>query len=336
MYERGREKCGREKRGRERRGAYERAPHARGEAAPQTQKGKKARLFAFLYRGRKTNEGRMRFGVHPLFVAYGAFAALRGQLIPFIAATVCAVMHECGHAWYAARIGRRLERLCLLPSGAIVTGDIEGISLADEVRLALAGPAVNFVSALLFAALWWLWPETYPYTEAAAAASASLFAVNLLPALPLDGGRVLLCLIAKRRGEAAASRILKGVGAALAAVLAALFAAGCFAGKVNFSLLFFAAFVLGGSFGGKDCRYTRIRYDWRQNLSRGMPVRRVALSQRCTVRQALGYFERGTWLEISLFDDAGKHVATLSQRQICELFSSADIYRPLKDYITGG
>ena len=336
MYERGREKRGREKRGRERRGAYERAPHARGEAAPQTQKGKKARLFAFLYRGRKTNEGRMRFGVHPLFVAYGAFAALCGQLIPFIAATVCAVMHECGHAWYAARIGRRLERLCLLPSGAIVTGDIEGISLADEVCLALAGPAVNFVSALLFAALWWLWPETYPYTEAAAAASASLFAVNLLPALPLDGGRVLLCLIAKRRGEAAASRILKGVGAALAAVLAALFAAGCFAGKVNFSLLFFAAFVLGGSFGGKDCRYTRIRYDWRQNLSRGMPVRRVALSQRCTVRQALGYFERGVWLEISLFDDAGKHVATLSQRQICELFSSADIYRPLKDYITGG
>ena len=287
-------------------------------------------------RGRDTEApGRERFtvSVHPLFVLYAAFCCLRGQLFPFLASTVCAVMHECGHAWYAARIGCRLRRLCLLPSGALVTGDIGGISLADEVRLALAGPAVNAASAILFAALWWLAPETYPYTDVAAFTSLSLFAVNLLPALPLDGGRVLYCALARLRGEPFAQKGIRLAGVLLAAAIAALFAVGCAWGEYNVSLLFYAAFILGGTFGGKDCRYERIRYDLAPRLARGMEVRRVALSAGCTVKKALAYLERGRWLELLLFDGQGRLVCALSQAQLCAIAEKADIYRPLSDYI---
>ena len=242
-------------------------------------------------------------------------------------------MHEFGHAWYAARIGCRLRRLCLLPGGALVQGDIEGISLADEVRLALAGPAVNAVSAALFAALWWLAPETYPYTEAAALTSFSLFAVNLLPAYPLDGGRVLYCALARLRGEPFAQRAMRVVGVLLALACAALFALGCVWGEWNFSLLFYASFILGGTFGGKDCRYERIRYDLAPRLARGMEVCRVALSAACPVKKALAYFERGRWLELLLFDGQGRFLCALSQAQLYEIAERADIYRPLSDYI---
>ena len=283
-------------------------------------------------RGKKSKE-RFAVSVHPLFVVYAAFCCLRGQLFPFLASTVCAVMHECGHAWYAARIGCRLRRLCLLPSGALVTGDIEGISLADEIRLALAGPAVNVAAAVFFAALWWVAPEAYAFTDVAAFTSFSLFAVNLLPALPLDGGRVLYCVLARLRGEPFARRGMRVAGVLVAAAAAALFAVGCFWKTYNVSLLFYAAFILGGTFGGNDCRYTRIRYDVTPSLARGMEVRRVALLQSCTVKKALAYLERGRWLELLLFDERGRFVCALSQAQFCAIAEKADIYRPLSDYI---
>ena len=82
----------------------------------------KRRRSVFRARGaRKERKERFTVSVHPLFLLYGGFCCLRGQLFPVLAATVCAVMHEFGHAWYAARIGCRLSRLCLLPGGAMVT-----------------------------------------------------------------------------------------------------------------------------------------------------------------------------------------------------------------------
>ncbi len=295
------------------------------------------RRSVFRARGaRKERKERFTVSVHPLFLLYGGFCCLRGQLFPFLAATVCAVMHEFGHAWYAARIGCRLSRLCLLPGGAMVTGDIEGISLADEIRLALAGPAVNAASAVLFAALWWVAPATYAFTDVAAFTSASLFAVNLLPALPLDGGRVLYCIIARRRGEPAAQRRMRVVAVLFAAASAALFAAGAACGAWNVSVLFFAACVLEGSFGGKDCRYERIRYDRTARLRRGMEVRRVALSALCPVKKALAFLERGRWLELLLFDGEGRFVGALSQAQFCAIAERADIYRPIADYLAAG
>lgn len=297
----------------------------------------KRRRSVFRARGaRKEGKERFTVSVHPLFLLYGGFCCLRGQLFPFLAATVCAVMHEFGHAWYAARIGCRLSRLCLLPGGAMVTGDIEGISLADEIRLALAGPAVNAASAVLFAALWWIAPATYAFTDVAAFTSASLFAVNLLPALPLDGGRVLYCIIARRRGEPAAQRRMRVVAVLFAAASAALFAAGAACGAWNVSVLFFAACVLEGSFGGKDCRYERIRYDRTARLRRGMEVRRVALSALCPVKKALAFLERGRWLELLLFDGEGRFVGALSQAQFCAIAERADIYRPIADYLAAG
>lgn len=78
--------------------------------------------------------------VHPLFVLFGVWFFLRGELFLFCTFTVVAVIHECGHAFYAARIGCRLDTLRLLPCGAVVSGDIEGISLSDEIKLSPCGP----------------------------------------------------------------------------------------------------------------------------------------------------------------------------------------------------
>lgn len=292
--------------------------------------------FAAFFRGGKNaakpEKERFTVSVHPLFLLFGLWFFYKGQLFLFLVYTLVAVIHEFGHAAYAARIGCRLSRLRLLPCGAIVSGDIEGIPLSDEIRLALAGPLVNAVCAAGFVALWWLFPDTYPYTDTAAIASAFLAAVNLLPAYPLDGGRILCCFLVKWKGDTFARRCMLGAGIGLSCALAALFAASCFS-VPNVSILFFALFVLFGTFGARDERYTRFFQDFSRGLSRGMVVRRVALLQSSPVRRAITFLERGKYLELLLFDESGELVCVLSQDEFLKIVTRADIRAPIAAYL---
>lgn len=291
-----------------------------------------SKLFAFFgaAKRRRRQDGQERFtvSVHPLFLLFGLWFAYKGELLLFLVYTVVAVIHEFGHAAYAARIGCRLTRLRLLPCGAVVAGDIEGIPLSDEIRLALAGPLVNAACAAGFVALWWMFPDTYPYTDTAALASAVLAAVNLLPAYPLDGGRILCCFAVRFRGETFARRLMIGVGIAFSAIFVGLFIASCFFSP-NLTILFFALFILFGTFGARDERYLRLFADFRASLARGMPVKQVALSQSCTVRRALSFLERGKFLELSLYDEQGELVCVLSQSEFLAVAERADIRAPL-------
>ncbi len=277
---------------------------------------------------------RFTVSVHPLFVLFGVWFFLRGELFLFCTFTVVAVIHESGHAFYAARIGCRLDTLRLLPCGAVVSGDIEGISLSDEIKLALAGPAVNAACAVLFVALWWLFPDTYPYTDVAAYASAGLAVVNLLPAYPLDGGRIAYCACAKKRGEGFARRFTLALSLVIAAALLALFVCSCFVSP-NFSVLFFAGFIVCGAFDKRASRYRRIRFDLSAAMKRGMEIKKVALSDSCTVKKAISFLERGKYLEITVFDGEGEFLCELSEAELCAILERADIYRPIAEYLGG-
>ena len=107
-------------------------------------------------------ERAFRFRVHPLFLAAGLVSAFTGDLMLFLAAAVAAVEHECAHAFVARRYGFALDKLVLMPYGAVLSGDISGIAKRQELAVLAAGPLANAATALAFVALWWLFPETYP------------------------------------------------------------------------------------------------------------------------------------------------------------------------------
>ena len=283
---------------------------------------------------RAAEKERFTVYVHPLFVLFGVWFFLRGELFLFLVYTLVAVLHEFGHALYASRIGCRLTRLRLLPCGAVVSGDIEGIPLSDEIRLALAGPFANTACAALFAALWWVFPETYPYTDTAAFASLFLALVNLFPAYPLDGGRIVSCIAVRRRGEGFAHRLMLVLGILFFLFFCALFVLSFFS-VPNPSPLFFALFVLVGTLGARDERYTRLTYDPSLFLSRGVPVQQVAVGENCTVRRALSFLERGKMLELLIFDEAGELSCVLSQREFLDLAKDHPITCTLSEILEG-
>lgn len=275
---------------------------------------------------RGADSGKPKFSVHPLFLLVGIVSAFTGQLLVFFSACIAAVEHECAHAFAARRYGFTLDKIVLMPYGAVISGDISGISPKQEIAVCLAGPLSNALTALGFVALWWLYPESYPYTEAAALVSLSLFLVNLLPAYPLDGGR-LLKIALRPLGEKRARVVCTAVTLLSAAGILAYFIWSCFSAPA-FSALAFALMLAFGAFGGG--KYSRLRFSRNKSFSRGVEELRVAISADCTVQNALRFLRDDRYVVFVLYEDE-EFFGELSEGEFLSALGEGNYARPLRD-----
>ena len=187
--------------------------------------------------------GRISISVHSLFIILGIYYLAIGKGLVFLMITICAVVHELGHSLVAEKNGYRLDRIILMPFGAVIKGDFEEVRPKEQIKIALAGPLVNFAVGIFFVAVWWIYPETYTFTDVAVGVCLSLAVVNLLPAYPLDGGKVLNALLCLKLKKEKALLISKIVGIVFGISLLFLFFLSCFR-QINVSLLFFSLFIL--------------------------------------------------------------------------------------------
>lgn len=119
----------------------------------------------------------------------------------------CVVLHELGHSLVAMRFGVRVPRILLMPIGGMAELDDIPREPSREFLIAIAGPAVNFalIGMLWLAAGWPPQPffSDYPATLRGCAHllihwNLMMGVFNLLPAFPMDGGRILRALFALR------------------------------------------------------------------------------------------------------------------------------------------
>lgn len=132
------------------------------------------------------------------------------------------LLHEFGHALAARHYGIGTADITLLPIGGVARLLNSPNSPKEELVIALAGPAVNVALAgLIFAGLQ-LAPGLAGFGVAGALVvrwlhiNVALLLFNLIPAFPMDGGRVLRAMLATRMGFSGGTRIAARVGQVLA------------------------------------------------------------------------------------------------------------------------
>ncbi|NOY26125.1 MAG: hypothetical protein GXP62_09660 [Oligoflexia bacterium] len=113
------------------------------------------------------------------------------------------LLHELGHALTGRLFGVTTRDITLYPFGGIARMDITNLRAGPEIVISLAGPLVNLVLALLGMVLLQL---GLPLAGELVMVNLVLGIFNLVPAFPMDGGRVLRAVISLRRSPAAATR----------------------------------------------------------------------------------------------------------------------------------
>jgi Zn-dependent protease len=257
-----------------------------------------------------------------------SFAAAAGGVVYILAVFLCVVLHEYGHALTARRYGIKTRDIILLPIGGVARLERLPTQPLQELWVALAGPAVNIVIAAgLF--IWLtisaslepiqaLTLTTGPFLERIMAVNIFLVAFNMIPAFPMDGGRVLRALLATRTEYSRATQIAANIGQGIAVFFGLI---GLF---YNPLLLLIAFFVWIGA--AQEAGMAQM-----QSAIGGIPVQQAMLTDFKTL-QTNDTLDRAVELTLSGSQkdfpvvDNGRVQGILTQTDLLKALSARDQY----------
>ncbi len=238
---------------------------------------------------------------------YGVRAA--GMSALFICALfTCVVIHEVGHSLIARRFGKKAESITLLPIGGIAAIDQMPTKPGQEIAVSLVGPFINLAIAgilyvLVGAKTGVAMPNLYP--ESGKAFLAGLIGVNimlavfnLIPAFPMDGGRVLRGLLAMRMDSVRATIWAANIGQAIATFF------------IFFGVFFNLWLALIGIFlylGAGSEKQQVVLQSLLADVPAGeaMTTEYMSLKPDNTLTDALEHFHHGCQQDFPIIDDSG-------------------------------
>ena len=285
-----------------------------------------------------------------LLVAFFAFAGYQGSgsltnalitTVVILALFLCVVLHELGHSLVAQRLGIEIKDITLLPIGGVARLTSLPERPIDEVKIAVAGPLVNVVLAPVFFAIGIVLGAS-PLEPAniiqggnsvgqifayLGLINVALVLFNLIPAFPMDGGRVLRGLLASRLGAVRATDISSAVGQVFAI---GFFLIGLLSG--NFLLALVAVFIFFGASG--EAQMVRQR-----ELMRGLLVSDVmgtrprleTVTPYHTFGQVLDSIIHGYQEDFPVVDEDGRLVGMITRNEIMAAAHSPERYSSVRD-----
>lgn len=263
-----------------------------------------------------------------------AYEAVVG-IVTVLALFVCVVLHELGHALTARRYGIGTSDITLLPIGGVARLERMPKNPYQEFWVAVAGPAVNVViAALLFGIMLLMGQSTFASSDVLAGQSilANLFTINivlvifnLLPAFPMDGGRVLRALLAMRFPYLKATQIAASVGQFMAVLFALLGLMG------NPFLFLIALFVFVGA--GGEVRMAQLgELIGNLKVAHGMMTRFRTLSPGDTLQTVSDEILAGHQYDFPVCDD-GRYLGMFCREQLSEAITEHGVEYPIASLV---
>jgi Zn-dependent protease len=232
---------------------------------------------------------------------------------------LCVVLHELGHALTARSFGIRTPDITLLPIGGVARLERIPENPKQELAIAIAGPLVNVaIAAILifvlnaqaaFSDLQDLNVPRVAMLQKLASVNIFLVLFNLIPAFPMDGGRVLRALLAMRMNYTRATQVAATVGQGLAFVF------GLFGLFYNPMLLFIAFFVYLGA--SQEATLAQLK-----DITAGLPVSEAMVAElktlpdTATLDEAAETVLRTSQHDFVVTNDSGEMVGILTRDDI--------------------
>jgi Zn-dependent protease/CBS domain-containing protein len=285
-----------------------------------------------------------------LLLAFFGYLAFRdsGSLISalvtigiVVALFFCVLLHEFGHSLVAIRLGSEVQDITLLPIGGLARMKSLPERPIDEVKVAVAGPLVNVVLAPIFFGLALLFGGSLSVPTdiisgvdsvgqifvALGTINVALVIFNMIPAFPMDGGRVLRGLLATRLGPVRATDISSTVGQGFAI----LFILVGFLGQ-NFLLAIVGFFVFLGASG--EAQFVRQREQMRGltvSDVMGTKGRTETVTPYHNFGQVLDSVIHGYQEDFPVVDEDGNLVGIITRSEIMAAAHSPNRYATVRD-----
>ncbi len=262
-------------------------------------------------------------------------AAARDSVVFIVLIFACVVLHEFGHILVARRFGIKTPEVTLLPIGGVASMQSLPEKPSQELAVAIAGPLVNFAIAIVLLALIGginsadfaqLDDPRVSLLARLAAANVFLAVFNLIPAFPMDGGRVLRALLAMHYGRPRATQIAASIGQAFAFALGFL---GLFGNPL---LIFIAIFVYIAAAG--EAQMTAFHESARGlSVAQAMETNFAAVPANAMLADAVETLLATAEHEFPVVDAFGKPIGLMTRRDILAALKDHDREAAVADFM---
>lgn len=278
--------------------------------------------------------------IHPLFLCLLVLAASVGLVWETVVVFVVVLLHEWAHAITATALGYRVREITLFPFGGVAVIERESPSWSprDEVWIAAAGPLCNGLLVLAALVLYsaHLWSEGFSTFFVRANLTMALF--NLLPALPLDGGRIWRAVGSRVYGYQRAGEMAVRSAFACSAALLAVGTGAWLWGTPHAGMWGMALFLAVSAYRVKrQLPYDAARWLNRfRGATRREPavVRAIAASEKTRGGELVRHLAPDAFHVIYVLNEAGELVSVLEEKYFLErLLEPGGFAKSLKEWI---
>lgn len=263
---------------------------------------------------------------NPLILLAIIIAAVLGAAEELIISFISLSLHEACHTIMANRLGYSVASVEIQPFGFVAKLNAEIHSASDEFAIAFSGPLCSLIAACSAIALAELGKMDSGVVEGFIAFNLLLAGINMLPALPLDGGRIIRSLLAKRMKRTRATRISSALGIAIGIALLTLSVVMLLKNAINATIAIISIFILLSAIkelknaGTKEVSAILKRSSALKS-GRIVDIKHVAANRAVTAGEALKTLSGNKYSVIIIVDDDMRALGEIGESSLLESVS---------------
>jgi stage IV sporulation protein FB len=285
----------------------------------------------------------MKIKIHPLFLLLVITSLFFHMGYEMVIVFAIVIIHELGHVCVATAYGYRVREMELLPFGGVARLESSeyGWSPRHETMIALAGPMNNLILVVVGIVLHsiGIWGDAL--TEFFNRTNFMIACFNLLPALPLDGGRILRAAYARTAGFQRATEVAIRMAFVLSTICMLIGILALSFGYIHYGILVLSLFLFVSAWQlKKQLRYETIRFlDSRRRSRHERPqqVRSLAVSEITILQDVVADFAPDCYHVVYVLDQSHDVKGVLAERELIDtLFVRENWGKPIGQFIRHG